>query len=361
MKHTEFVNRLNLIYGTDTNISGRIELVLNSQCVSSLFEIALVTATGPTRKFIIDLRNIIVGDEGKNTDLVYDIFSYVIETLDLKKAEAARLMRNTRHLQQLSLTKPLTLDEEVSTALLHIFRTLPDQAHCARLLKHLAGHSDISLYAIWEIFHTLVEEISDWEVFKLSKKAEEVKDIINVDDFFSVGQIKSKLWAIDKVSELDLDIKNVIVHAGWAGLYPYLTYIRNGCSPDMPHMTCVDIDGDLAEVATSLNTVLAKHDKFTFLAEDSITYEYTGDLEGLAVVNTSCEHIEDFDTWYGNIPDGAIVVLQSNNFDDEEHIGGDYHVDTLEEFKNSIPLTTTLYTGELELMKYSRFMVVGVK
>ena len=38
------------------------------------------------------------------------------------------------------------------------------------------------------------------------------------------------------------------------------------------------------------------------------------------VINTSCEHIENFNEWYDKIPKGKIVILQTNNYFDFEHV-----------------------------------------
>ena len=39
------------------------------------------------------------------------------------------------------------------------------------------------------------------------------------------------------------------------------------------------------------------------------------------IVNTSCEHIINFDGWYNLIPEGKLVILQSNDYIDvEEHV-----------------------------------------
>jgi hypothetical protein len=77
------------------------------------------------------------------------------------------------------------------------------------------------------------------------------------------------------------------------------------------------------------------------------------------IINTSCEHIENFEEWYSKIPDGKLVVLQSNNyFEIEEHVNC---VVDLDDFDRMAPLTSILYTGELELPKYTRFMRIGYK
>ena len=44
-----------------------------------------------------------------------------------------------------------------------------------------------------------------------------------------------------------------------------------------------------------------------------------GDIEGApgVVVNTSCEHLDPFGDWYGRIPAGTLVALQSNDMFEE--------------------------------------------
>ncbi len=77
------------------------------------------------------------------------------------------------------------------------------------------------------------------------------------------------------------------------------------------------------------------------------------------VINTSCEHIENFSKWYDLIPDGKLVVLQSNNFFDvEEHVNC---VSNIKEFAEMTPMSNVLYEGELPLDKYTRYMRIGYK
>jgi len=76
------------------------------------------------------------------------------------------------------------------------------------------------------------------------------------------------------------------------------------------------------------------------------------------VINTSCEHVENFSNWYDKVPQGRLVVLQSNNyFEHDEHINC---VDSLEEFKKQCPMDI-VFSGELELPLYKRFMLIGYK
>jgi hypothetical protein len=77
------------------------------------------------------------------------------------------------------------------------------------------------------------------------------------------------------------------------------------------------------------------------------------------IINTSCEHILNFSSWYSNIPKGKIIALQSNNYVDiAEHINCS---NSLEEFANQTPMSTIFYQGELTLEKYTRYMRIGIK
>jgi hypothetical protein len=94
------------------------------------------------------------------------------------------------------------------------------------------------------------------------------------------------------------------------------------------------------------------------------TYRSNGTSQTLiedpnTIINTSCEHIDNFDAWYSNIPEGKIVVLQTNNFFEvNEHINCS---ESLEEFSNQTPMHTVFYSGELTLEKYTRYMRIGIK
>ena len=77
------------------------------------------------------------------------------------------------------------------------------------------------------------------------------------------------------------------------------------------------------------------------------------------IINTSCEHIEDFDSWYYSIPVDKLIILQSNNyFELEEHINC---VKDVEEFRKQCLINNLLYGGTIELQKYNRFMLIGQK
>ena len=59
------------------------------------------------------------------------------------------------------------------------------------------------------------------------------------------------------------------------------------------------------------------------------------------------------------IPKDKLVILQSNNyFEIKEHVNCS---SSLKEFSKSAPMQKTLYEGELDLGKYTRYMKIGHK
>ena len=77
------------------------------------------------------------------------------------------------------------------------------------------------------------------------------------------------------------------------------------------------------------------------------------------VICTSCEHIKDFNIIYDKINNGSLVIFQSNNYKEiKEHVNCK---NSLDEFKNSFVLNKTLYSGELRLDKFTRYMIIGIK
>jgi hypothetical protein len=92
-------------------------------------------------------------------------------------------------------------------------------------------------------------------------------------------------------------------------------------------------------------------------ANNRMSYPITDSPD--TIINTSCEHIANFKEWYAKIPNGKLVILQSNNFFEvEEHVNC---VGSIEEFAVKAPMDNILYSGELELPKYKRFMSIGIK
>ncbi|SVB48476.1 uncharacterized protein METZ01_LOCUS201330 [marine metagenome] len=143
---------------------------------------------------------------------------------------------------------------------------------------------------------------------------------------------------------------------------------------DIDKIRSFDIDENCAAVADSLNRLMVINEwKFKAVTKDILKLNYYEalyhvkrsdgtDVELIdapdTIINTSCEHIKEFERWYRKLPKDKLVILQSNNyFGLPEHINC---VKDLEEFKEQCPMNTILYSGVFELKAYNRFMLIGI-
>jgi hypothetical protein len=194
---------------------------------------------------------------------------------------------------------------------------------------------------------------------------------VDLNDAFSWGQLKSKRWLVEELTKLNLDLGTVFLCAGWYSTLATML-LKSQCKIDK--IRSFDIDSSCALVADTVNrsmvsdgwkfkaSTLDIHDieyplTYTTTRFDKTVVELTDNPN--TIINTSCEHIENFDSWYKKIPGGKIVVLQTNNyFEIDDHINCS---ESLEAFADLTPMSTELFSGELNLTKYTRYMRIGVK
>tara|TARA_B100001057_G_scaffold151746_3_gene151768 strand:- start:9076 stop:9717 length:642 start_codon:yes stop_codon:yes gene_type:complete len=193
-------------------------------------------------------------------------------------------------------------------------------------------------------------------------------------DCISGGQLKSKEWLVKKVEEYCPDLGIVFLCAGW---YATLATMLFESKVLITKIRSFDVDDTCKDIAEQFNMPwVIDQWKFKATTLDINTIQYPTTYETLTydkkfvtltdmpdtIINTSCEHIPNFSDWYSTIPKGKLVILQSNNFTDlQEHVNCS---SSLKEFSASVPMTETLYEGELDLTDqggYIRFMKIGVK
>lgn len=192
-------------------------------------------------------------------------------------------------------------------------------------------------------------------------------------DCISRGQILSKQWLVNELTKCDVELGTVFLCAGW---YATLATMLFESDIKVDKIRSFDIDPTCVDIAEVFNKPWVM-DTWKFKASianimdidyaQSFTYTVTranGTTSTLTdtpdtIINTSCEHITDFAKWYSKIPIGHLMVLQSNNFFEvPEHVNC---VNNVDEFKIIAPMTRVLYSGELELPKYKRVMLIGYK
>jgi len=224
---------------------------------------------------------------------------------------------------------------------------------------------------IWKLWPLLEESVGKTQFIAAFKRLYNDNIEIN-DDCFARGQLQSKLWLVDELSNVTDDIGTVFLCAGWYGTLATLLFESD---INIEKIRSFDIDDSCFTIAELFN----KHwviDDWKFRAVtadihdinfDTHVYNLTNSKGEIfqvtdspdSIINTSCEHIENFSEWYAKIPEGKLVILQGNNFFEiPEHVN--CHK-TLNDFSESMPMTTTLYEGELVLPDYTRFMKIGYR
>lgn len=191
-------------------------------------------------------------------------------------------------------------------------------------------------------------------------------------DAFSLGQLDSKAWLLEEWNKLNLAQANIAyILGGWYGLLPAMAEaLKMGFASIYRSF---DIDPNCAPVAETINKNLLLNDwKFKATTADMHNINYQcNDYQTLRsdgsevrlievpdlIINTSCEHIDNFKQWFEMIPKGVLLVLQSNDFFEEEtHINCSK---SLSDFQANCPMSETLYAGEKQFPQYTRFMLIG--
>lgn len=225
---------------------------------------------------------------------------------------------------------------------------------------------------IWSMYRIILD-IKPTAIIRAIKTFD-INSIQIDNDALSQGQLQSKMWLINELSRLKLDLGTVFLCAGWYGILATLMF-EHGLNVD--EIRSFDLDPDVVEIADRFNRPWLTNDwQFKAVTEDIHNIDFNGHTwqawsnanDRLSapitdvpdtIINTSCEHIDNFATWYDKIPKGKLVVLQSNNYEDvDEHINISK---TLYDFAVSTPMSQVLYSGELELEKYTRYMRIGFK
>jgi hypothetical protein len=187
----------------------------------------------------------------------------------------------------------------------------------------------------------------------------------------SRGQVASKLWLVEKLRQhVDLEGVDVVILGGWVGtlsammfwLHPSLSF----------RVWSLDLDERSSTVAAKINHLYSLNgDRFFASIDNMLEISYsepvvrplihnrTINFNPSVIINTSCEHLFDVAAWASLIPNGKTVVAQSNNFFScREHKNC---ISSVDEFVNQLSLKTILFSGELILNDYTRFMVIGKK
>jgi hypothetical protein len=171
-------------------------------------------------------------------------------------------------------------------------------------------------------------------------------------DAFWSGQLKSKEWLIKNLRKQVKKFVTVDIHGGWVGTLASMLF-----QSDVPVMSIrsIDIDPSCEPIAVNMNKIEEMVGKFQAITADMCSITSDADV----IINTSCEHItqEQYETWLSRRNKDQLLVLQSNNYKIDEHVRT---ADSLSGFMEQSHVDI-IWSGELTLPLYTRYMVIGKK
>jgi hypothetical protein len=277
------------------------------------------------------------------------------------------------------------IDKDLSS----IFRLLPSEVNgnIDDLRKAVLENNLHSIFRLVddEDLRKLILEDSEWKLWPVLDRYIDTQFVaafknffINNteiwDDCFSRGQLRSKLWLVDSLKACNVELGTVFLCAGW---YATLATMLFESDIKVNKIRSFDIDDSCTDIAETFNKPwFVDGWKFKSITQNVMDIDYNShtwqcwsnannrmskpitDIPD-TIINTSCEHIPNFAEWYAKIPDGKLVILQSNDFFDvEEHVNCSIDLD---DFSRQTPLKSVLYSDELKLEKYTRYMRIGYK
>ena len=339
-----------------------------------------------------------------------EVFNFIPEQEDLRKAI---FDKNLYSLFRVLGDEYEDLRKAVTEKNVHsLFRLIDASDTTEDLRKALIESNEMSLFRLIEGKNTLVEDVKKaglfkniWSIKRLEPSvADEINLTMNNDkhflwrvldkhtgsafikplekldkheieydkDVMSRGQLKSKKWLVDELEKLNISLGTIFLCAGWyASIVPM--FQERGIKFDK--FRNFDIDPTAIQISEIWNKELFK-DSWRFkgtvadiqdIDYDTFYFETIKD-DGTpsqliekpdTIINTSCEHISEFSKWYDKLPEGKLIILQSNNyFEIDEHVNCS---NSLTQFSASAPMKKVLYEGELDLGKYTRYMKIGRK
>jgi len=211
-------------------------------------------------------------------------------------------------------------------------------------------------------------------------------DPVALQDAFSRGQVKSKIWMTQELAKIQKEFKMIHVHAGWFG-QSRLYFDNVGINYDKIRILETDpIAAEVSDYIFNLDLIenyrvksaearlpLRQDDDETkdmkWVSRTGIEYtvknykketEYVEKTMPDLVINTSAEHMSS--VWYHKMINrpmetDPLFIIQTNNlFDIPEH---QLCVHSIDEMLKKFPMTRLEYTGEKELYGYKRFMLIG--
>jgi hypothetical protein len=171
-------------------------------------------------------------------------------------------------------------------------------------------------------------------------------------DAFWSGQLTSKEWLIHNLRHRLHTPVSIDIHGGWVGVLASMLFQSE---IKINNIRSIDIDPSCEAIATMMNKQEEIQGRFRAVTADMCNIRSDANV----IINTSCEHItqDQFDLWKTGLPHNSFLVLQSNDYNISEHVRT---ATNLEDFKQQCDINV-IWSGEMKLPMYTRFMVMGLQ
>lgn len=164
----------------------------------------------------------------------------------------------------------------------------------------------------------------------------------------------SKIWLASELQKLNKEFSTVYILGSW---YGNMAYILNKMNVPIQKIINVDVNKNWLEFGQNLLNH-AGYTNVEGMHKDANTLDYRQLDKNSVIINTSETDIPGKD-WYGNIPKGTLVAIQSRDMADNQRYNN------IEQFNNAYSMSKTLYLDVINLTDpetdYQRFMKIGIK
>jgi hypothetical protein len=165
----------------------------------------------------------------------------------------------------------------------------------------------------------------------------------------------SKVWLLSELQRIQQDFSTMYVLGSWYG--NLALYIKLQPRITVDQIILVEKNKEFLTTSRELLD-LAGADNVKYMLTDSNKLDYRQLGRAGVVINTSLTDMPGR-SWFLNIPNGTLVVLQGRDQDP----GHEYH--STQEIVDRFPLNQVLYHGRMQLRdpetEYTRYMVIGLK
>ena len=165
----------------------------------------------------------------------------------------------------------------------------------------------------------------------------------------------SKVWLLTELERIQQDFSTVYILGSWYGNLAVYMKLQPGITADK----IILVEKNKEFLTTSRRLLdLAGADNVEYMLADSNKLDYRQLGESGVVINTSLTDMPGR-SWFLNIPDGTLVVLQARDHDPNRSFS------STQDIIDRFPLSQVLYHGRMQLRdpetEYTRYMVIGRK